>query len=93
MTDVDFAKLLGKSDALEVAHRIESMRKRIASEKRLDDVEALVENILSDVYFSSKRVYPRIFRDDTGDVYRKSLSDNLKRLGYLPHSAPAPTPA
>ena len=90
MTDEDFAKLLGKSDALEVAYRLDSMKKKLLAARDLSAAEEQVESIISNVYFSSKLVYPRVFRDDTANVYRQSLADNLRRLGYLPHSAPNP---
>ena len=93
MTNVDFAKLLGKHDALEVSYRIELVKKKLLAAGDLSSAEKKVEEILSDVYYSSKAMYPQLFIGDTGDTYRQSLADNLRRLGYLPHSAYTPTPA
>ena len=93
MTDEDFAKLLGKSDALEVAYRLDLMNKKLLAERDLSAAEEQVEGILSDVYSSSKLSYPRLFHGDMVNVYRQSLADNLKRLGYISYSPATPTPA
>jgi tRNA G10 N-methylase Trm11 len=91
MTDHDFAKLLGRSDALEVAHQIDLMKKEWLAARNLSDAEEQVEGILSDVYYSSKAKHPQIFRDDMVNVYQQSLAENLRRLGYMPRSPVTPT--
>ena len=81
ITDSEFAKLLGKSDAHEIGVRLEAVKDTFRGMKDLSGLPARVEEVMDEVQNSSKTRYPELFQsDDLGSDYWNSLTKTLKAL-------------
>lgn len=81
ITDSEFAKLLGKSDAHEIGVRLEAVKDTFRGMKDLSGLPARVEEVMDEVHNSSKTRYPELFQsDDLDSDYWNSLKRTLKAL-------------
>lgn len=92
-SDSEFAKVLGKSDAHEIAVRLDAVKKDFLGARSVSALSARVEEVITEVYFASKQSYPEVFRSDAvAPDYRESLARTLLALGYISMN-PATTPS
>ena len=82
MTDGDYVKLLGRADAQAIALRLESAKPELRATKQ--DIGQVVENIVTEIYFGSKRTNSILQSPEMLHAYKNSLVNNLIELDYMP---------
>ena len=85
MIDLDYARLLGKTDAQTIAFRLQKARPEMRFIE--SDVRQVVQDIISDVYQGSIQTNTILHDSVMLDAYRGSLVRTLVDLGYLSASS------